>query len=279
MLTVLVINSKGGSGKSTLSTNLASYFASQKARTAILDYDPQGSSTRWVRIRPHNAEKIHSANGAPSKGSALLLSRQSWVPTNTEVLIIDAPAGTKGVLLQELVRRSSHILIPVQPSPIDIHATADFIKELFLSGGARKAQAKIAVVANRVRNPSSEIYAGLERFLHSLKLPFLTSIRDSDNYLHAVGKGLGVFEMDEAVAERHELMPILEWLNFKVAERGAPDADRKVSIISEPKRPPTIPEDSRKVAALSAVNRFKSYFLRQQSNPDTEAIEKNKIVK
>ena len=262
MLTVLVINSKGGSGKSTLSTNLAGYYASKKARTAILDYDPQGSSTRWVRIRPENAEKIHGASGAPSKGGALLLSRQAWVPTDTEVLIIDAPAGTKGVLLQELVRRSSHILIPVMPSPIDIHATADFIKELFLSGGARRAQAKIAVVANRVRNPSSEIYAGLERFLNSLKLTFLTSIRDSDNYLHAVGKGLGVFEMDQAVAERHEIMPILEWLNFKVPDRGAPGADRKVASLNESKRPSMIREGSQKVAVLSAVGRFKSYFLR-----------------
>jgi len=214
MQTVLVINSKGGSGKTTLTTNLASYYAGKKFRTAIMDYDPQGSSIQWLRVRPDEVEKIHGANAAPARGAIPLRSTHSWVPIDTEVMIIDAPAGAKGLLLQEIVRKSSFIIIPVAPSPIDIHATADFIKELFLTGGARNA-VKIAVVANRVRNSSSPVYESLERFLNSLKLPFLTSIHDSENYIHAAEKGLGVFEMDKAatISERQELMPILYWLN------------------------------------------------------------------
>jgi chromosome partitioning protein len=136
MQTILVINSKGGSGKTTLTTNLASYYASKKIRTAIMDYDPQGSSIQWLRVRPDELEKIHGANAAPAKGAVPLRSTHAWVPLDTEVMIIDAPAGVKGLLLQELVRRASFIVIPVAPSPIDIHATADFIKELFLVGGA-----------------------------------------------------------------------------------------------------------------------------------------------
>ena len=223
MLTILIINSKGGSGKTTLTTNLASYYASKKFRTAIMDYDPQGSSIQWLRVRPDEAEKIHGANAAPAKGSVPLRSTHAWVPVDTEVMVIDAPAGAKGLLLQEIVRKSNFIVIPVAPSPIDIHATADFIKELFLFGGARNSKAKIAVVANRVRNSSSSVYASLERFLNSLKLPFLTSIHDSENYLHAAEKGLGVFEMDAAatIAERQELMPILKWLNGQFPDRFA----------------------------------------------------------
>ena len=215
MLSILVINSKGGSGKTTLTTNLASYYASKKVRTAIMDYDPQGSSIQWLRVRPDKAEKIHGANAAHAKGAVPLRSLHAWVPSDTEVLVIDAPAGAKGLLLQEIVRRANFIVIPVAPSPIDIHATADFIKELFLFGGARTAKVKIAVVANRVRNSSSSVYASLERFLNSLKLPFLTSIHDSENYIHAAERGLGVFEMDGAatISERQELMPILKWLN------------------------------------------------------------------
>jgi chromosome partitioning protein len=259
MLTILVINSKGGSGKTTLTTNLASYYASKKVRTAIMDYDPQGSSMQWLKVRPANVEKIHGSNAAPPKGAATLRSFQSWLPTDTEVLILDAPAGAKGLLLQELVRKANYIVIPVAPSAIDIHATADFIKELFLFGGARTSKAKIAVVANRVRSPSSSIYGSLERFLNSLKLPFLTSIRDSENYLHAVEKGLGVFEMDEAstAAERRELMPILKWLNGQFPNRfGSRIEDKTLSL-----------EGSRKFAAfrtqnitvLSATGRFKSF--------------------
>ncbi len=213
MHTILVINSKGGSGKTTLTTNLASYFANRNIRTAILDCDPQGSALQWLRQRSPSFVTIHGASAAPASGAMALHSHKKWVPENTETLIIDAPAGIKGLQLKELVRRSGFILIPVSPSPIDIHATADFIKDLFLIGGARISNAKIAVIANRVRRYSSS-YEPLERFLTALKLPFLTRISDSDNYIEAVGSGMGVFEMDEALtqAERQEFLPICKWL-------------------------------------------------------------------
>ena len=232
MLTILVINSKGGSGKTTVSTNLASYFASKKSRTAIVDYDPQGSSLHWLKLRPGQVEKIHGANAA-AKGASPLRSLLGWVPPETEVLILDAPAGTKGMLLQDLVRKANFIVIPVAPSPIDIHATADFIKELFLVGGARTSKAKIAVVANRVRSSSSPVYAALERFLESLKLPFLTTIRDSDNFLLAAEQGLGVFEMDESTtgSERRELLPIVRWLNGQFPNKfGSRIGDKTLTL-------------------------------------------------
>ena len=215
MLTILVINSKGGSGKTTLATNIASYYASRKVKTVLMDYDPQASSMQWLRARPDQAEKIHGAHASPPKGATIQRSAQAWIPADTDVMIIDAPAGVKGLLLQELVRRTNFIVIPVAPSPIDIRSTADFVKELFLSGGARSSKAKIAVVANRVRSASSSVYTSLERFLTSLKLPFLSNIRDSEVYLHAAEKGLGVFEMDEGATstERQELLPIFRWVD------------------------------------------------------------------
>ena len=191
LLTILVINSKGGSGKTTLTTNLAAYYASRRFRTAIIDYDPQGSSLHWLQARPSTLPAIHAANGAPARGNAHLSSRQGWVPLDTEVLIVDAPAGASGLLLKDLVRKANFIVIPVAPSPIDIRATADFIKDLFLVGGARTSNARMAVVANRVRNRGSSIYAALERFLASLKLPFLASLTDSDVYLQSAGEGGG----------------------------------------------------------------------------------------
>ena len=260
MLTILVINSKGGSGKTTLTTNLASYYASKKVKTALMDYDPQGSSMQWLKVRPDQAEKIHGANAAPPKGATIQRSSQIWIPADTEVMIIDAPAGVKGILLQELVRRTNFIVIPVAPSPIDIHSTADFVKELFLFGGARTSKAKIAVVANRVRSSSSSVYASLERFLNSLKLPFLTNIRDSEIYLEAVAKGLGVFEMDEAAtaSERRELLPILQWVDghYMAAEK------RVVAPLDQENSPPTNNYGSRiedkvmNLEAFRATGRF-----------------------
>jgi chromosome partitioning protein len=261
MLTILVINSKGGSGKTTLTTNLASYYASKKARTAIMDYDPQGSSIQWLRVRPDDAEKIHGANAAPAKGAAPLRSMHAWVPADTEVLVIDAPAGVKGLLLQELVRKSNFIVIPVAPSPIDIHATADFIKELFLSGGARTSKAKIAVVANRVRSASSPVYGSLERFLNSLKLPFLTSIRDSENYIHAVEKGLGVFEMDETATaeERRELMPILKWLDGHYPNKFGSRIENKALSLEGSRKFAAFRMGTQNIDVLSTTGKFKSY--------------------
>jgi chromosome partitioning protein len=237
MLTILVINSKGGSGKTTLATNLASYYAARDFKTAILDYDPQGSSLQWLSVRPVHLKRIHGANAAPAKGTALR-SIGAWVPTETEVLVIDAPAGASGLLLKELVRKANYIVIPVAPSPIDIRATAGFIKDLLLVGGARTSQVKIAVVANRVRSRSTTAYVALERFLFSLKLPFLTSVSDSENYLISAQSGEGVFEMDEAAtsAERQELMPIMKWMEGHFPNRfGVRRDDKVVSLESSRK--------------------------------------------
>jgi len=217
MRTVLVINSKGGCGKTTVTTNLASYYAAAGARVAIKDYDPQGSSLQWLKSRPAHLPRIHGANAAPQKAH-LLRSLQTWVPAETDVQIVDAPGGVKGILLQELIGKAGFVVIPVGPSSIDVHATADFLKDLLLLGWVRTRNIKVAVVANRVRS-TMPVYEPLERFLKSLSLPFLTRIRDSDAYIRAAEQGLGVFEMDPSgsTAERQEFLPIVQWLGSHVA--------------------------------------------------------------
>lgn len=214
MRTILVINSKGGSGKTTLTTNLASYFVNKGHKTTILDYDPQGSSLQWLKVRPSHQPSIHGANAALSKKASHLRSIAMAFPDDTEYLIIDAPAGAEGLLLQEMVHKADFILIPVAPSAIDIHATADFIKQLLLVGGIRHRNIKTAIVANRVRN-SIPVYEPLERFLKTLKLPFLTKLSDADNYIFAAERGLGIDEMGEynTVQEQDELKPVIDWLS------------------------------------------------------------------
>ncbi|HSD43956.1 MAG TPA: ParA family protein [Burkholderiales bacterium] len=231
MRTVLVINSKGGCGKTTVTTNLASYYAATGARVAIKDYDPQGSSLQWLKSRPTHLARIHGANAAPQKGH-VLKSLQTWLPPETDLLLIDAPGGVKGLLLQELMGKAEFVVIPVGPSSIDVHATADFVKDLFLLGRVRTRNTKVVVVANRVRS-SMPVYEPLERFLKSLSLPFLTRIRDSDAYIRAAEQGLGVFEMDahESATERQEFLPILRWLDSHIAA-GAIAADGNVVALA-----------------------------------------------
>ena len=210
--TTLVINPKGGSGKTTVATNLASYFASNKVPTTLMDYDPQGSSLNWLKQRPMDVARIHGANAAPAKPGRMR-SMDMRVPDDTRQLVIDAPAGASGLLLQEMLGRTNCILIPVAPSSIDIHATANFIRDLLIAGRIRINNIRLAVVANRVKK-SVPVYQPLERFLNSLNLPLLTRISDSDVYVAAAESGVGVFEMEFAASatERQQFMPIVEWL-------------------------------------------------------------------
>ena len=210
--TTLVINPKGGSGKTTVATNLASYFAANGVATAVMDFDPQGSTMNWLRLRPAHARRIHGANAAPQKTGLRTLGMH--VPPGTQQLIIDAPAGASGLALQDMLSRAHCILIPVAPSAIDIHATANFIRDLLLTGKIRANNIRIGVVANRVRK-STPVYQPLERFLTALNLPLVARLSDSDPFISAGESGLGIFEMDFAVtaAERQQFQPIVEWVD------------------------------------------------------------------
>ncbi|HJS75981.1 MAG TPA: ParA family protein [Burkholderiales bacterium] len=218
--TTLVINPKGGSGKTTVAINLASYFAANGVATAVMDYDSQGSSLNWLRIRPAHAPRIHGANAAPQKTG--LRSLGMHVPAASEQVIIDAPAGASGLVLQEMLSRTHCILIPVAPSAIDIHATANFIRDLLMTGKVRANGIRIGVVANRVRQ-ANPAYEPLERFLTSLNLPLLARLGDSDVFLAAAESGLGIFEMDFTVSgtERAQFRPIAEWVDRQPATAAA----------------------------------------------------------
>ena len=210
--TTLVINPKGGSGKTTVAVNLASYFAANGVPTAVMDYDPQGSTMNWLRVRPQHARKIYGANAAPQKTGLRTLNMH--VPAGTQQLVIDAPAGVTGLALQDMLSRSHCILIPVAPSAIDIHATANFIRDLLLTGKIRANNIRLGVVANRVRK-TNPVYEPLERFLKALNLPLLARVSDSETFVTAAEGGLGIYEMDFAAtaAERGQFQPITEWVD------------------------------------------------------------------
>lgn len=212
MQTILVLNSKGGCGKTTLATNLASLYATGGLNTALMDYDPQGSSLQWHKLRSEKLPPIHLIDATRTR-TGQTRSWQLAVPPATERLIIDAPAGVNGVMLQEMVRRCDVVVIPVAPSPIDIHATSDFIKDLLLVGKVRSLGVHIGVVANRVRR-NTPLYEPLQRFLISLKIPFITSLMDTDKYIRAAEAGMGIYELgdDEALVEREQWLPLARWL-------------------------------------------------------------------
>jgi chromosome partitioning protein len=129
-----------------------------------------------------------------------------------------------------MLSRADCIIIPVAPSAIDIHATANFVRDLLLVGRIRTRNIRLAVVANRVRS-SMPVYQPLERFLNSLGLPFLTRISDSDAYVKAAEGGIGIFEMAPSPAECGEFMPIIEWVG-RQRDSGA-SVDGKVVDLTQ----------------------------------------------
>ena len=195
MQKILVINSKGGCGKTTIATNLASYFVTQNLETALLDFDPQGSSIRWLNLRPQSKPAIYGVHVASRKNNTgVTRSFQMRVPAETECMIIDAPASVAGNELRDLIGYVDTIIVPVLPSSIDIHAVTRFIEELLVVGKVRQKGLNVAVIANRARK-NTLTYKALERFLKTLKLPFITTLRDTQNYVHAAERGIGIHEM------------------------------------------------------------------------------------
>lgn len=210
---VLVVNAKGGCGKTTIATNLASYYASRGMSVTLADHDPQGSSTQWLSLRSDEHPQISGVAAYRKPDSAVTRTWQLRTPSNTDVMILDAPAGVHGMQLVDLVRESDTIIIPVLPSPIDIHAASHFIKDLLLVAKVRARSIRLGVVANRVRS-KTKVYQSLQRFLNSLQIPFVTHLRDTQNYVQSSESGLGVYEWTghNINQERRQWEKLIRWI-------------------------------------------------------------------
>jgi len=201
----MVLNAKGGCGKSTLATNIASYFANEGAVVALADYDPQRSSLDWLARRPDNRPEI-AAVAAFEDGFR-------HAPRNADIMVVDAPARSHGKELVDLVKHAETIIVPVLPSTIDMQATTTFVEELKSVGKIRHKQAKIAIVANRVRD-NTLIWGDLDEYLTKIRVPYVAALREAQNYVRAYTRGLGIFELPEYIAwpDWDEWEPLTAWL-------------------------------------------------------------------
>ncbi len=205
---IMVLNAKGGCGKSTLATNIASYFATQGAAVALADYDPQRSSLDWLARRPENRATI--------TGIAGFEGGLRHAPRNADYLIIDAPARSHGAELADLVKHAETIVVPVLPSTIDMQATTTFLEELRGVSKIAKKQARIAAVANRVRD-NTLIFDDLDEYLTKAKIPYVAALREAQNYVRAYTRGIGIFELPEYLAwpDWDEWESLTAWLRSK----------------------------------------------------------------
>lgn len=213
MRQIMILNPKGGSGKSTIATNLASYYANQGRDVVLADLDAQRSSLAWLEVRPAGRPPIRGVDAAV-KGARL--------PRGADLAIFDAPAAAHGPALGQLMRRADTFIVPVLPSPMDMRAGASFVAELRGNKRIAGKQARFAVVANRVRE-HTRVWGELEDFLRKLKVPLLTHLRDNMNYIRAAERGLGIFELAPyaTTTDREQWKPIIRWLNSKRSHPAA----------------------------------------------------------
>jgi len=219
---ILICNAKGGCGKTTIATNVASHYAQMGQVVRLFDYDNQGSSLQWVNKRNDENSTIHAIDASRRSAHHMTRSWQMRVPPETDLVVIDTPAGIDVSELASLFVENDFLIIPVLPSPIDIQATAHFIKDILLVGKARKKQIKVSVVANRVRK-NTLMYHALERFLFTLKIPFITSFRDTQFYAKAIEQGIGVQELKHPMIkqDQEQWAPLIRWLDTPVEAEKA----------------------------------------------------------
>ncbi len=209
---ILVINGKGGSGKTTVSTNLAAWLAKRGETTVLVDADPQGSASYWLSSRAPELPKIFGVK--IELNSRITRSFQWRAPKSTRWLITDAAPGLSDTALEDIIQNHDLIIVPVLPSDIDIRASARFIGELLLTRAMRRQRRPIAVVANRVKQQTNA-WERLQKFLLSLNIPYPATLRDTQHYVRAYSEGCGIadYPQQSHSRDRKDWELLLYWLD------------------------------------------------------------------
>ena len=206
MKAILIANPKGGSGKTTLATNLAGSLAVRKQKVFLWDLDRQQSSLQWLAMRPGSHPLIHRLDRKDDDESA--------IPSGSSWLILDSAAGLHGKNLAHALKIAHKIIIPVQPSIFDMAATGAFLQTLLEEKAVRKHKTSIGIVGMRV-NPRTRAAATLEAFLAQFKLPVLSYLRDTQIYVNAAFNGLSLFDLPAYLSGKdlEQWQPILDWID------------------------------------------------------------------
>ena len=205
MPVIVIANPKGGVGKSTLSTNLAGYFAAQGQQVLLGDTDRQQSARGWLGIRPAAARQI-----------ATWEIDQDYIakpPKGISHIVLDTPAGLNGWRLNDILKLADKVIVPLQPSIFDILATREFLLRLADEKAVRQGDIDVGIVGMRVdsRTRSAE---QLNRFVESLNLPMVGCLRDTQNYVQLAAHGLTMWDIGPSRVQRDldQWQPIIEWI-------------------------------------------------------------------
>jgi len=206
MKTVLVASSKGGVGKTTLSTNLAAHFALDGKRTVLVDADRQGSAHHWASKRAHLEHAVLPVDG----------TRRDWgrkVPEDAQRVIVDAAAGAHGDELAHFLDVADAVVVPVMPSTIDMEATVPFLDSVAKHPRVRKGKLPVGLVGNRLRPWTTASQQSMDT-LRQWPYPLVAQLRDTQAYVLMAGLGRSLFDYQSQQIREHQAdwAPLLKWL-------------------------------------------------------------------
>lgn len=207
MKTWLVACSKGGVGKTTIATHLAAEAAAGGLRTALVDADPQGSANRWCERRAGMASAVLPVDG----------TRKSWrkhLPDDTQRVVVDTPAGAMERELEPFLDVADALVVPVQPSALDIEAAVRFLESVGRHPRVRKGKLRLGLVGNRLKPHTNASQQAME-VLRSWPFPLVAQLRDSQAYVVLTGLGKSLFDYHSAQVREHQAdwEPLLHWLD------------------------------------------------------------------
>lgn len=214
MQTILIANPKGGSGKTTLATNIAGWLAGKRQRVALQDADPQQSSSQWLARRPALFPSIAGFVGDVGK--------KELRDVAPEWLVVDSPAGLHGEALRDAVKKADAMIVPVSPSAFDMAATARFLEQVGDYKAVREGGLAVALVAMRV-DARTRSAAELDEFLKALSFPLVTHLRDTQVYVYCARDGYSVFDLPRSRGEQdwEQWKPLTRWIARHAAVRGS----------------------------------------------------------
>ena len=210
MQTLLVANPKGGSGKTTLATNVAGWLAGKRQRVVLEDHDPQRSSTQWLERRPALFPPIIGAHPGERRRRLVDFAPQWWV--------VDSPAGVRGEDLRELVRGADLMLVPVSPSAFDMAATQRFLDTVAEFKPVKRGELSIGLVAMRV-DPRTHSAVELDAFLGATQHALVAHLRTTQVYVHCARDGASVFDLPRSRGEHdwEQWRPLTRWIARQAA--------------------------------------------------------------
>ncbi|MDF1722666.1 MAG: ParA family protein [Minwuia sp.] len=212
MISVLVAHAKGGCGKTTIATNLATAFANAGLQTGLADADRQGSSMKWLKLRPDTAAPIETLNWRKGTGD---------VPKQMARLVIDAGAGVDSKRVRALLKDADMIIMPVLPSVFDEAATKRFLKRVDELKPIQSGRKPVMIVGNRVR-ASTRAAKDLDAFLGKLGHDTVTMLGDRAIYQDVARQGLGIFDLapSRRAGVVNDWLPLVRRIEDWVGERA-----------------------------------------------------------